>query len=191
MPTCGGVTVSLQSQYDALTIPEYSASSSRLNEDPEHSPEETYTSPTDKFKHSPVDGKFSRTRCIDVDIPILSASQFWICYSCSPFPLELRGPDDMRYMYFKLYVDEKCIASWGVGESESWAGKMMYTLSSAGSDFEGKKIIEKRGLFFPKVSVGSRSDGFEIRTFRAQARRREPPKYESSKELDVGKDGLK
>lgn len=66
----------------------------------------------------------------------------------------------------------------------------MYALFNAGTDFEGKKVVEKRGLFFPKRVKGNAANGFEIRVFRAKARKREMVKYESFKALGVGQTGF-
>ena len=86
---------------------------------------------------------------------------------------------DVRFYYFKLFAGGKCILSWGVGEQDDWCGKTMYALFNAGTDFEGKKVVEKRGLFFPKRSKRGSVNGFEIRVFRARARKREVAKYET------------
>ena len=53
----------------------------------------------------------------------------------------------------------------------------MYALFNAGTDFEGRKVVEKRALFFPKQARDG--DGFEVRVFRAKARRREVVRYEA------------
>ena len=85
----------------------------------------------------------------------------------------------MRYYYFKLRIGGKDIVSWGVGEEEGWSGKTVYAPFAAGTDFEGKKVVEKRGFFFPTAPNGSEGGGFEIRVYRAKARRREATRYES------------
>ena len=37
------------------------------------------------------------------------------------------------------------------GEQENWRGKTIFGLYDAGTDFEGKRVVEKRGLFFPEA----------------------------------------
>ena len=104
----------------------------------------------------------------------MPSSQFWISYSCAP-PTE---PKDVQHFYFKLYVSGKCIVSWGVGKKEHWCGKTHFALYDAGTDFEGKRVIEKRGLFFPKDGRAREGAGFEIRVFQAKARKREGVRYD-------------
>ena len=55
----------------------------------------------------------------------------------------------------------------------------MFGLFDAGTDFKGRKVVEKRGLFFPKSEKGGQNEkGFEVRVFRAMGRKREGVKYE-------------
>ena len=70
--------------------------------------------------------------------------------------------------------------SWGVSEEEDWQGKVVCGFWDAGTDFEGKRVVEKRGLFFPQDEEAG--GGFEIRVFRAKARRREEVKHEMFQE---------
>lgn len=163
MPTHRSVTVALISQYDADTIPEILSRSSR--------------------QLLPI-----ANRTITANIPAYPSSQFWISYQCPLPPPAKPNGDQTRYYYFKLYSGGKCLLSWGVGDDEGWQGKVVCGFWDAGTDFEGKKVIEKRGLFFPKIGdVGGR-DGFAIRVYRAKARRREEVKYETYRE---GAEGLK
>ena len=53
----------------------------------------------------------------------------------------------------------------------------MFGLFANGTDFEGRKVVEKRGLFFPKANDRNISTSFEIRVFRAKARKRDGVKY--------------
>lgn len=162
MPTHRSVTITLQSQYDAHTIPETLSPSSR--------------------NLLPI-----ANRTITANIPIYPASQFWIAYQCPLPPPAKPGGDETRFYYFKLYVldsslegqgaNGRCVLSWGVSEEQDWLGKVVCGFWDAGTDFEGKKVVEKRGLFFPKDDEGR--GGFEIRVFRAKARRREEVKHEA------------
>ena len=60
----------------------------------------------------------------------------------------------------------------------------MYALCNAGTDFEGRKVVEKKGLFFPnddgEAGVGG---GFELSVFRAKARKRECVGWEALREV--------
>lgn len=73
--------------------------------------------------------------------------------------------------------------SWGVGEQEEWQGKVVAGFWDGGTDFEGRDVVEKRGLFFPKSDDGG---GFEVRIYRAKARKREEVKYETFRQEAKG-----
>ncbi|KAK3723519.1 hypothetical protein LTR37_001771 [Vermiconidia calcicola] len=180
MPTYRGVTVSLQSQYDAVTIPEYLPSTSG-SPNLEH-----------KDDYQSQHRQSSNARNVDLLIPTYPSSQFWISYRCRVPQPRAPGWADVRFYYFKLYVSGRCVLSWGVGEDDNWSGKTVFGLFDAGTDFGGKKIVEMRGLFFPgtneKLHAGS---GFEIRVFRAKARKREDAMYDAYESLGTGKNGLK
>jgi len=171
MPTYRGITVSLQSQYDALTIPEQPLpSASSRSEDlllDSVRNDERY------FTVGEMEGEVATpsTRLAEVSVPIYLCSRFWISYSC-PTPL----PDnDCRFYYFKLFISGKCIVSWGVGEGDNWEGKTVCGLFDGGTDFEGRSVIERRGFFFAdkEDAVEGISGGFQIRVYRSKARRRE------------------
>jgi hypothetical protein len=159
------VAITLQSQYDCCTIPETLTPSSR--------------------NLLPI-----ANRTITAAIPIYPASQFWISYQCPLPPPAKPGGDETRFYYLKLLIAGRCVLRWGVGENEEWQGKVVCGFWDAGTDFEGKRVVEKRGLFFPNVREGGEGDGFEIRVFRAKARKREEVKYEAFRDARDGQDGL-
>ncbi|KAI7545707.1 hypothetical protein KC331_g6056 [Hortaea werneckii] len=192
MPTYRGITLALQSQYDALTIPEASLPSAMPV------PEDGLVDfaigggREDRFlvEDSCTDSGVSGTvyyldpalRTADVSIPIYACSQFWIVYAC-PTPFSAIRPENdvqVRYFFFKLLVRGQCIVSWGCGEEQGWQGKTMFGLVSSGSDFERRRVVEKMGFFFPPYSPEA-YDGsdcadtvaFEVQVFRSWARRRE------------------
>ena len=203
MPAHKGVTVSLQSQYDARTIPERILRSSPATAATSNS----QVVGTDDQAHENLESS-----TVDVSIPLYPNSQFWISYDCLAAAQQQQqeqenfqhkqhpGPNahtssaspTTRYFFFKLLVNKTPIISWGVGAKENWQGKTFFALQTAGSDFDGKGVIEKKGFFFPPVpsgivdgasegseSAGAASAAFEIRIFRASARRREAVKRAS------------
>ena len=165
MQTHRSITISLESQY-GFTIPETLSTSSR--------------------NLLPIS-----SRTITANIPSLPSSQFWISYACPLPPPPKPEGDETRFYYFKLYVSGKSVLSWGVGEQEQWCGKTIFGLYDGGTDFEGRKMVEKRGLFFPEEIKMKDCEGFEIRVFRAKARKREEVEYETFSELAVGESGPK
>lgn len=159
MPTYRDISITLQSQYDARTIPEYPP----LNSSATSSPDKSVPPGSSIFSLPP-------SKVAEVYIPNYASSQLWIEYSC-PFPGQR---SETKYYYFKLFVKGRCLLSWGVGDQDSWAGKVAWGIFDGGSDFEGKKLVEKRAFFFPSDEVVQREEnGFEIKVFRAKARKKE------------------
>ncbi|KAK5708017.1 hypothetical protein LTR97_000557 [Elasticomyces elasticus] len=159
MPSLCGINVSLQSQYDALTIPEY--------------PLADEASSTPKLDDRVNELK----KTADVQIPIYQSSQFWLSYTCPPAPEDC----SFRFYYFKLFVKDRCVVSWGTGEEEDWSGKTVFALYDGGHDFERRRVIEKRGFFFPSRGITgiNEQEMFEVRVFRSIARKREKGVIES------------
>lgn len=93
MPTYRSITTSLVSQFDILNLPEFSPPSI----------------PSDPFANAPTLISPDHS-LISIYVPIYPSSQFWLRYSISP-PYPPRA-----LFYFKLYVNGKCIVSWGCGE---------------------------------------------------------------------------
>ncbi|KAI7152246.1 hypothetical protein KC349_g9058 [Hortaea werneckii] len=161
MPTYRGITLALQSQYDALTIPEAPLPSAMPIPEDDLVDFAGGEGSEDRFlvEDSCTDSGMSGTsyylipalRTVDVSIPIYASSQFWIVYAC-PRPISGIGPESdvrVRYFFFKLLVQGQCIVSWGCGEEQSWQGKAMFGLVSSGSDFERRRVVKKMGFFFP------------------------------------------
>ncbi|GAB1734399.1 hypothetical protein NU195Hw_g8754t1 [Hortaea werneckii] len=193
MPTYRGITIALQSQYDALTIPEASLPSAMPVPEDDLVDLASGEVPTDRFlvEESCTDSRVIGTtyyldptsHTAEVSIPIYASSQFWIVYAC-PRPVSgIRQEGDgmqFRYYFFKLLVRGQCIVSWGCGEQQGWQGKTMFGLFTSGSDFERRRVVEKMGFFFPPY-FSEAYDGpectdtaaFEVQVFRSWARRRE------------------
>ncbi len=106
---------------------------------------------------------------IEIAVPNLPHSQFWLSYVCEP-PRD----DSFSFYFFKLFVQHRCVLSWGSGPNERWTGKTVFGFSDAGTDFEGRRVVAKTGFFFPAFSDG---EGLEVRVFRARARKREVVRF--------------
>ncbi|KAI7502663.1 hypothetical protein KC347_g8888 [Hortaea werneckii] len=192
MPTYRGITIALQSQYDALTIPEASLPSAMPVPEDDLVDFAGGEGSEDRFliEDSCTDSGMNGTtyyldpasQTVDVSIPIYASSQFWIVYAC-PRPLPgIKHEEDVqvRYYFFKLLVRGQCIVSWGCGEQQGWQGKAMFGLFTTGSDFERRRVVKKMGFFFPpyfsEAYEGSEyadPAAFEVQVFRSWARRRE------------------
>ena len=156
MPACKNITITLQSQYDALLISERALANTQSEAHP----------------HSAA----------SVLIPNHLGSQFWICYSCPP-PL---NDTETRCYFFKLFLlsgtgeREQCVLSWGAGTREGWDGKVVFGLFEGLEDFDGRSGVEKKGFFFPTFTESGDQRGlFSIEVFQAKGKRREGVIFES------------
>jgi hypothetical protein len=181
MPTYRDISINLKSQYDALTIPEFTPPLSVFATPPRRlrTTESFFSFSEHKVSHleNHLPGSFSSprpSRITTVYVPIYPGSQFWIHYACP----EAEG----RFYYFKLFVRGQCVLSWGIGDEDGYQGRLAFGVYDGGEDFEGKKVLEKRAFFFPTADAGARKSGsFEIKVYRSHARKREAPKYEKFK----------
>jgi hypothetical protein len=161
MPEHNGVRIALISQYDILFIPEY------------HSPNN--------------DANQANTRAIDIYIANYAASHFWIRYACDATTLET----GTRFFYFKLYIGGKFAVAWGCGAQDEWQGETFFVPSEAASTDDSKACREKLGMFFPRdVEVAPEVLTFEIRVYRAKARKRQARQYTSAAMVKSGDGGV-
>ena len=160
MPTYRSITLSLISQFDILTIPEYAP------------PESTSTElPTLVDPHQSL---------VSVYVPTYPSSQFWLAYSIAP-----PHPPNALY-YFKLFLDGSHVVSWGCGEEDRYKGKTMFGLYKSGKVFDGRRYLEQRVLCFASDGApespaeGSASLGplMEVRVYRSKGRKRIMPEAE-------------
>jgi hypothetical protein len=134
--------------------------------------------------HSPAsDSNQSTTHSIDTYIPNYSSSHFWIRYACD----EPRQEPEIRFFYFKLFIAGKFAVAWGCGAQDDWCGETFFVPSDSGS----VATREKWGLFFPRdVEGDSEVPTFEIRVYRAKARRRPEREYVSAVVAKSGDGGV-
>ncbi|KAI9737483.1 MAG: hypothetical protein M1834_009638 [Cirrosporium novae-zelandiae] len=150
MPTYRSITLSLISQFDILTIPEFP------------SPQNAYLPLEDPFSSDGASSNISQVHpTITVYIPLYPSSQFWLKYSISP-----PHPPSQLY-YFKLFILNKHVVSWGCGEEEKYNGKTMFALFDAGEMWTGARNMERRMLCF-----GECAGDMEVRVYRAKCRKR-------------------
>lgn len=183
MPTYRNLSVTLHSQYDAVAIEEHQISINHR-----------------ASKNTPGEAR----AVVDVAITALPSSQFWINYICNPYPSALTvkpydfagatstatvtaetvkdveddEASNVKYFYFQLVIAGSRMLSWGVGHEEHWRGRAVCGFFDGGTDFEGRRIVEKRGLFFGPTHDTAGVDGFEIRVFRAKERMRREVCYD-------------
>ena len=161
MPTYRSITISLVSQFDILTIPEFAPPSN----------------PADPFSPTPVLIEPNQS-LVSVYVPTYPSSQFWLSYSISP-----PHPPHALF-YFKLFLNDSHVVSWGCGKEDEFKGRTMFGLYRAGEYQQGKPGIEKRVFCFASEDSGSRKgfgsrdrlgDVMEVRVYRARGRKRTWP----------------
>lgn len=117
----------------------------------------------------------ANTRAVETYISNYAASQFWIRYACDMSSQE----PETRFFYFKLYVNGTFSVAWGCGAQDEWEGKTLFVPKDVGR--------EKLGFFFPRNIEGtSRTPAFEIRVYRAKARRRQERQYAPTAQIQGG-----
>ena len=174
MPTYRSIIISLISQFDILTIPEYAPPST----------------PNDPFSPSPtlVEPDLS---LVSVYIPTYPSSQFWLSYNISP-----PHPPNALY-YFKLFLNGACVASWGCGEEDEYRGKTVFGLFESSESWKGERGVEKRALCFASENDDPQSvsdplgDFLEVRVYRSNGRKRIMPEIQDFRTLAASVDALR
>jgi len=163
MPTYRSITISLVSQFDILTIPEYAP------------PSTSTSTSTDPFCQTPTLVDSDRS-LVSVYIPTYPCSQFWLSYSVSA-----PHPPNALY-YFKLFVDGAHVVSWGCGGEDGFKGRTMFGVYEAGESWLGERGVEKRVFCFASEDYGKRrcdggdgagaGDVMEVKVYRSNGRKR-------------------
>nr|OQO27783.1 hypothetical protein B0A51_05841 [Rachicladosporium sp. CCFEE 5018] len=99
-------------------------------------------------------------------------TRFQIHYSCPPQSLL----SEIKYFYFKLFLDAEHIVSWDCGPAHEWEGKVEFIPGSDG---------EKYGMMFEEL--GQVVKILELQVFRATARKPEHLKVDKLKCEGEGK----
>ncbi len=164
MPTYRTITISLVSQFDIMTIPEYAPPNV----------------PNDPFSDAPVLVDTIKS-LVSVYIPTYPSSQFWIYYSIAPpYPPK-------AVFYFKLFLNGSCVVSWGCGERDDYKGRTMFAMSDSIQSWMGQPNIERRAMCFvsPEEAANtvhasnSFEDFMELKVYRSKGRKRIQPILES------------
>ncbi|KAI9715629.1 MAG: hypothetical protein M1828_000772 [Chrysothrix sp. TS-e1954] len=177
MVTYRNITITLRSQYDVLSLPEFAPTSGSATGTP--------SATSDGASPAISPGEQKAGSQVSVFVPIYPSSQFWIDYSIEPTdPVPV-------YFFFKLFVNGTLFVNWGVGKEDNYRGKTMHGFFKRS---EGRRLgknkdsaqLERRSLFFSNRTdvKGSSSDieeasidlpdersEMEIRVYRASSRR--------------------
>lgn len=156
MPTYRSITISLVSQFDIMTIPEYA---------PPSAPRKS--SSTLPVLINPD------LSVVSVYIPTYPSSQFWISYSISP-----PHPPKAIY-YFKLFLHGSCVVSWGCGKEDGYKGRTMFAMFNSSETYMGNPLLERRALSFGTEAVSAADAKYmEIRVYRSKGRTRIEPQVQ-------------
>lgn len=164
MPTYRSINLSLHSQFDIETFPEY----------PPEAKESYLARAITGFIPDLID---DTTSTCSVYVPVLPGSTFWISYSVEP-PVPTG-----HYFLFKLYINGAHIVSFSTGKEDGWEGKTMFGLFESSESSEDRKRVEKRVLAFTPpdsrdhmwkdvADVHDKTARVEVRVHRANARKR-------------------
>lgn len=164
MPEYRSIHISLHSQFDIETLPEY------------------YPAAKEYYISHGITGLVpqlvnAETSTCSVYIPVFPGSIFWVGYSVSP-PV----PAGQLFL-FKLYINGAHVVSWSTGQEEQWKGKTMFGLFESPEDESGRRRVEKRALSFKAADMrgGGQTEApdmfdenacIEIRVHRATGRQR-------------------
>ncbi|KAK3308744.1 uncharacterized protein B0T15DRAFT_117377 [Chaetomium strumarium] len=167
MPYLRGIEVSLTTKPDNERIPEYphpEGTSARLLGDAVDSParQAVYR------KTNPV---------VSVYIPSIPGTPFAINYSINTVP-----PAPCKYVFFRLYMNGRSIASWGIDPNVRPKGKVAKSLWAPSGMYYDEVGFEGRNFVFlpgqDHKSVAEDGGLIEIRAFRAKERRARAPRLE-------------
>ncbi|KAK3986297.1 hypothetical protein QBC44DRAFT_384148 [Cladorrhinum sp. PSN332] len=172
MPCLRGLEVSLTTKPEDELIPEYphpEGSSARLLGLATTSKEGSYgyerrtqpTCPSQYHKSSPT---------VSVYIPSIPGSRFAVSYTVNTIP-----PAPCKFIFFRLYINSRPIAAWGVDLAARTRGKVVKSLWAPGARYNDQVGFEGRNFVFlpgeEKKSVAEEGGLIEVHAFRAKERR--------------------
>ncbi|KAI8936632.1 hypothetical protein NX059_007031 [Plenodomus lindquistii] len=164
MPTYRSISISLHSQFDIETFPEY----------PPEPKEDYLARGITGFVPDLID---DTTSTCSVYVPVLPGSTFWINYSVEP-PIPAG-----HHFLFKLYLNGAHIVSFSTGKEDGWQGKTMFGLFESIDGGKDGKRVEKRVFSFTPpnrkdhlwndvADVHDKTACVEIRVHRSNGRKR-------------------
>ncbi|KAJ4306471.1 hypothetical protein N0V88_001274 [Collariella sp. IMI 366227] len=167
MPGLRGIEVSLTTEPDDENIPEYphpEGASAQILGSPPNSPD----SQGSHRKSGPT---------VSVYIPSVPATPFSINYTINHAP-----PAPCKYIFFRLYMNARPIAAWGVDPKFKPKGKVVRTLWAPSALYHHRVGFEGRNFVFlsgPAAQTVAEDGGLiEIRVFRAKERRARAPRLD-------------
>lgn len=212
MPTQSGIKFEVVSQLELAVHPEFPhpESSQFSNRSPKRRIGVSDWDPPAAVKFSKADALLGRNTTCSVYIPSIAGrsytmngqtklkigtgAQFWLQYNFQESAVE-----HSRWYYFKLFMNGRHIASWGVDTTKEPNGKVMAGLFDPSSrwnyEYDGEiwknNGLEKRPFYFANAkgreddSVATDGGLIEILCFRAMGRRRKLPEPDTWRDQEA------
>ncbi|CAM1510284.1 Fc.00g006190.m01.CDS01 [Cosmosporella sp. VM-42] len=183
MPCFRGVDVSIFTQSDPGRLPEFShpdASSVRLLPPLDWPPSPQSSGPAGSSDSDSTHIQKASPR-ISVYIPSIPGSQFWFHYSIQ------RVPEPPCQLYFKISMNGRPIANWGINPAANPSGSVTRALYEPCDRWHYKEddiVLKREGIearyfhFLPtsdSISVAEDGGVIEVQVFRARGRKRKAP----------------
>ncbi|KAF8863716.1 hypothetical protein BDZ45DRAFT_86601 [Acephala macrosclerotiorum] len=196
MPTQSGIKFEVVSQLELAVHPEFPhpESSQFSNRSPKRKISASDWDPPAVVKFSKADALLGRNTTCSVYIPSIAGAQFWLRYNFQESAVE-----HSRWYYFKLFMNGRHIASWGVDTSKEPNGKVMAGLFDPSPrwnyEYDGEiwknNGLERRPFYFANArgceddSVANDGGLIEILCFRAIGRRRKLPEPDTWRDQEA------
>ncbi|CZR66224.1 uncharacterized protein PAC_16125 [Phialocephala subalpina] len=196
MPTQSGIKFDVVSQLELATHPEFPhpESSQFSNRSPKRKESWSDWDPPAAVKFSKADSLLGRNTTCSVYIPSIAGAQFWLRYNIQEAALK-----HSKYFYFKLFMNGRHIASWGVDAAKAPKGKVMQGLFDPDPrwnyEYDGEMWknngLEKRPFYFANAkdpeeqSVANDGGLIEILCFRASGRHRILPEPDTWRDQEA------
>ena len=149
MPSHRGINITLHSQFDIMTIQEYTSpldTHHDIYDTEEEDDDEADVFNSRQYRtsiqdHPDLHAKVTHHRTashhsykpIDVYIPTYPLSQFWIAYEVDFDRLAADvETEETRFFHFKALINGVPAVSWGVGAEQGWKGKTMFAVFGQG-----------------------------------------------------------
>ncbi|KUJ21187.1 uncharacterized protein LY89DRAFT_778796 [Mollisia scopiformis] len=184
MPTHLGIQFEVLSQLELAIHPEFPhpESSQSTHRSPKRVSSVVDWSPPAVSAVSKADALLGRNTTCSVYIPSTAGARFWLRYNIDKSALA-----NSKWYYFKLFMNGRHIASFGVDAKKKPSGQVMHGLFDPSSDWNYENNgeiwknmgLEKRAFYFAGAdkqrSVINDGGLIEVLCFRAQGRRRKLP----------------
>lgn len=167
MPTFRNIAITVKTAEDVQQVPEYALPPANDINDP--------------FSKGWVPTVDAVNSVVSVFLSVYPSRQFWLDYSIFP-----PHPPASLY-YFKLYIHEKEMVSWGCGEDENYKGRTMFAMYAAHDSEKLERGVMSFGVEdYDQRGWGRENWDMEVKVFRARERTRTEPLVNYFEESEVG-----